>query len=59
VLKNGFLVTGTQQLQENISLHNCELAFIVFLIGFVVKEYSMRNNKIEENSGDILLINFW
>ena len=59
VLKNGFLVTGAQQLQEIFSLHKYEISFIICIIGFGVKGYSMQNNRVGENSGDIVLISFW
>jgi len=56
VLKDGLLVTGAQQLEEIFSLHTYELSFIIYIIGFGVKGYSIRNNKLGENSGNIVII---
>jgi hypothetical protein len=58
LLYDGLLVTGVQQLEEIFSFHSYEFSFVVYIIGFRVKGYSMRNNKIGENSGDFVLI-FW
>ena len=56
MLKDGPLVTGAKQLEEIFSLYKYEISFVVCLIVFKVTGFSMRNNKIGENSGDIVLI---
>ena len=59
VLKDGLLVTGAQQLEEIFSLHKNELSLIVYIIVFGLTGYSIWNNKLEENSGDIVYSIFW
>jgi hypothetical protein len=56
VLKDGLLATGAEQLREIFSLHTYEISFVVYIDGF---GYSLRNNKLGENSGDIVFITFW
>jgi hypothetical protein len=56
MLKDGSLVTGAQQMEEIFILHKYEISFFIFIIAFGVTGYSMRNNKIGENSGDIVFL---
>jgi len=56
VSKDGLFITGAQQLLQNFSLHMYEILFSYTFFGFAVKEYLMRNNKMEENSGILYLI---
>jgi len=41
--------------EEIFNPHTYEILYIIFIIGFGVTGYSMRNNKIEENSGYIVV----
>jgi len=50
---------GAQQLEEIFGLHMYQISFITYIVGFGVKGYSMWNNKLEENSGDIVFITVW
>ena len=59
MLKDGLLVTGAQQLEGIFSLHMYEISFIIYIVGFGGKGYSMWNNNLEENSGDNVFIIFW
>jgi len=59
VLKDGFLVTGAQQLEEIFGLHMYEISFNIYIVGLGVKGYSKWNNEVEENFGDIVFIIFW
>ena len=52
-------VTGARQLEEIFSLHKNELSLIVYIIVFGLTGYSIWNNKLEENSGDIVYSIFW
>ena len=58
-VKDGSLIEGDHQLEEIFILHMQEISFIIYIIGFGVKEYSMRNNKIGENSEDIVFNILW
>jgi len=44
VLKDELLVTVAQQLEEIFSIHMYEISFIVYIVVFGVKGYSMWNN---------------
>jgi hypothetical protein len=58
-LKNGFIVTGAQQLEENVSLQKYEITFIIKFVGCGVNGYSTRNKKRGQNSWDILFFIIW
>ena len=59
MLKDALLVTGAQQIEEIFSLHKYEISFIIYSFGFEITSYLMLNNKIGENSCDIVFIIFW
>jgi hypothetical protein len=59
VLKDGFLVTEVQQLEQNVGLQKYEITFIIKLVGCGVNGYSKRNEKRGENSWDILFFIIW
>ena len=58
MLGDGLLVTGVQQKEEIFSLLNYEISFVIYIIAFGVTGYSVRNNKLGENSGDNVFIIF-
>ena len=53
------LFTGAQELEEIFNLLTYEISFVINIIAFRVTGYSKRNNKIGENSGDIVFIIFF
>jgi hypothetical protein len=55
-LKDGILVMGDQELEENFSLHMYESSFIILIIGFGDIGYSMRNNKVREYPVDMVFV---
>ena len=58
MLEDGLLFTGAQKLEEIFSFPTYEISFFIIIIAFGVTGYSVRNNKLGENSGDNVFIIF-